>query len=1001
MKDLRIKSFLAVLAAILLLVPLNMGLRKLYDHYSLGQQIEQSERKIGYVEDLFRQMNEDVVGYNEWFDRDAAHNVRFMAVLLKHFVRGGKYSGPRVFDDGVVVEVRDGKVIYPAAMPDHFIEITPEQIREGLEDPYHYVAMVMAYDPEDPDREDVPYDIEHITDEAAYMADHYLMYVSEIADNVYYVDRTEGSEFYGYMHVLVNDEEIVRMAEKTYGGGFLYIDLRDESLPIRNESSYFAGHKSAAELGLTKELLLERPSVASFNGEDYVCVYRDTTAVGSLLWMYAYPVDRIDTGHDMRLLFIMLVMMGILATLIVYVIAVQYFVRDRRLTEGQIKRYMPKKLRSRAVVITVAGSLIVMFVTAMVQSVGVMHSETSSAKDTLHVFFDQLADNEQHKDTATSEEEANWYVYFGQRLSEMIAEYPELASGTVLQQVCDAVEADYIMLFDSEGRETICNRAYTGFRIEEGEDGYLHDFRRLLMGVPYMVQPAGFDRVTGLNRQLIGVSMPQDGETGMHGAMVMALKPETTSRPMAESIASKLFILAEEGTTCFSADGETGRIRYATDPDLTEGNITDYGLKMDSLHNGYMDFGPVKGRYSYIVTEKRDPYIYYYAAEVSRLFRYVPWYSLVMALGFLIIGLILTAILMHGYNEESFKRLSKVGEPSPEGKVIDVVSEDGKTKLIIDPSKRWIRQFSDWFSMMPEEQAGTVARMALCLVFVIYMYMLSVMNRSGDDTYELFEFIMHGDWARGPNLFAFSAILIVFFAAFLVVIVSKRVLQTLSGFLDSKGETVCRLLLNFIQYIMVFAVIYNIFSYLGFPTGTVLASLGLVTLALSLGAQSMVSDILAGIAIVFEGEFQVGDIVVIEGFQGTIQEIGVRTTKIIDPGGDIKIINNNNIKNVVNKARLNSWYAVQLTVPATESLLKIEEILNRELPKIGSRYPEIISGPKYLGVNGLNDRQIVPQTDAMTLIITTECKEKDIRTVKRAVNREIKLLCEREHIPLL
>ena len=183
--------------------------------------------------------------------------------------------------------------------------------------------------------------------------------------------------------------------------------------------------------------------------------------------------------------------------------------------------------------------------------------------------------------------------------------------------------------------------------------------------------------------------------------------------------------------------------------------------------------------------------------------------------------------------------------------------------------------------------------------------------------------------------------------------------------------------------------------------GTVLASLGLVTLALSLGAQNMVSDILAGVAIVFEGEFQVGDIVVIDDFQGTIQEIGVRTTKIIDTGGNIKIVNNNNIKNVVNKTRMNSWYWIELVVPASEPLLRIEEILKRELPKIGAKYDQIISGPNYSGVNGINDRNIIPRQNTVTLLIVAECKEIDYRAVRRIVNRELKLLCERENIPLL
>ena len=1001
MKDLTKKTIIAILATVIMLVLLGLGIGQLNNKLFLSDQHERSERKIDFAADMLTQMGADLQKYNEWYDENASHNVNFMAAMLQRFVAGDAYTGPRVFDDGVVVEIRDGEVVYPAAMPEHFVEISEEQIREGLADKYNYVGMGRVYDPETWDQEDTPYDIEHVTDEADYMSKHYLMYVSAISDNVFYVDRTPGTEFYEYMGVLGDSDAAMQTAEKTYGGGFLYIDLREDSLPIRNESTYFKGCKSAAELGITKEMLQERPEVAHFNGQDYVCVYRDSSAVGILMWLYAYPIDDVDSGRNTRILFIVLIMLMNAAVLIVYVSSVQFFVRDNQLTESQEKRYPPERLRSRAIAGAILGAAVVFLMTTVIQAVGALHAETISGKDSLSALFGQLMENEQYKDELTAREEEEWYTYFGERMAKMISEYPDLGSRSGLQKLCDALDVDYIMLFDSNGRMTSCNRDYTGFAIEKKEGGYLNGFARLLNGVPYIVQTPGYDQLTGLTRQLIGVTMPKEEDTGMHGALIMAVDPGMTQHGGANETDNRLAILTDDGTICFSANEETGEIGYSSNAALVGGNVTDYGLEKDSLKNGYMDFAMVNGRYSYILTEKRDSSVYYYVAEAARVFRHLFLYAFTAAAGFLVTAMILIMILMRGYTQKEFERLSEVGDPPQDGDVIDVLSEDGRTRLTIDPSRRWMRKISDWLNMLPEQQAGIVARMALCLIFVFYLLMMYFTNLSGDDAYELFNYILHGDWMRGPNLFSFCAIGIVCLGAFLFLIISRRVLETLSRFLDSKGETICRLLLNFIQYIMVFVVLYNVFSYLGFPTGTVLASLGLVTLALSLGAQNMVSDILAGVAIVFEGEFQVGDIVVIDDFQGTIQEIGVRTTKIIDTGGNIKIVNNNNIKNVVNKTRMNSWYWIELVVPASEPLLRIEEILKRELPKIGAKYDQIISGPNYSGVNGINDRNIIPRQNTVTLLIVAECKEIDYRAVRRIVNRELKLLCERENIPLL
>ena len=78
---------------------------------------------------------------------------------------------------------------------------------------------------------------------------------------------------------------------------------------------------------------------------------------------------------------------------------------------------------------------------------------------------------------------------------------------------------------------------------------------------------------------------------------------------------------------------------------------------------------------------------------------------------------------------------------------------------------------------------------------------------------------------------------------------------------------------------------------------------GVLALIIGLGSQSLVADILAGIFIVFEGEFQVGDIVIIDGWRGEVKEIGIRTTKLVDVGGNIKIVNNSEIKTIINQTQ--------------------------------------------------------------------------------------------------
>ena len=122
------------------------------------------------------------------------------------------------------------------------------------------------------------------------------------------------------------------------------------------------------------------------------------------------------------------------------------------------------------------------------------------------------------------------------------------------------------------------------------------------------------------------------------------------------------------------------------------------------------------------------------------------------------------------------------------------------------------------------------------------------------------------------------------------------------GFAHSnRAVTIVKLLESFIKWVIAIVAIMMVLHAWGVDTATLLASAGILTLIIGLGAESLVADILSGIFMVFEGEFQVGDIVIINDWRGTVQEIGIRTTKIVDAGGNINIVNNSEITMVINQ----------------------------------------------------------------------------------------------------
>src|SRR5699024_3524145 len=145
-----------------------------------------------------------------------------------------------------------------------------------------------------------------------------------------------------------------------------------------------------------------------------------------------------------------------------------------------------------------------------------------------------------------------------------------------------------------------------------------------------------------------------------------------------------------------------------------------------------------------------------------------------------------------------------------------------------------------------------------------------------------------GGWEKGVNIFAVTASIMIIAVVMTGTEIVKRILKLLASVFGARGETVCRLISSFIKYVAIVAMLYYCFALFGVDTATLLASAGILSIAISLGAKDMVGDILAGLFIIFEGEFRVGDIVMIGDWRGTVLEIGVRTTKIQDGSKNIK-----------------------------------------------------------------------------------------------------------------
>ena len=282
----------------------------------------------------------------------------------------------------------------------------------------------------------------------------------------------------------------------------------------------------------------------------------------------------------------------------------------------------------------------------------------------------------------------------------------------------------------------------------------------------------------------------------------------------------------------------------------------------------------------------------------------------------------------------------------------------------------------------------------LILSISILSTVIDYYKRSGNTNGEfVLDYILSGTWNRGINLFALTAMIILLCGMSLLMFFVRFVLSTVGSMMSPRGQTICKLIANMIGYLSIILYLYYALSYLGVNTNAILASVGVLSLGLTMGARDLISDILSGISLIFEGEYQMGDIVSIDGYRGMVQEVGVRTTKLEGRGGNIKTIRNSDVKNVINHTKLNSWVPVTIKVDVNYPLGDVEEIIAKTLPRIGESCKEIISGPYYKGVLSV-------ELGFAVLSIIAECREKDFHYVERTLMRDVLIALREKNVPV-
>ena len=226
----------------------------------------------------------------------------------------------------------------------------------------------------------------------------------------------------------------------------------------------------------------------------------------------------------------------------------------------------------------------------------------------------------------------------------------------------------------------------------------------------------------------------------------------------------------------------------------------------------------------------------------------------------------------------------------------------------------------------------------------------------------------------------------------IVINYAIKLLTKLCFGLTDKGKTLANVFASLLKWVVIIAIVLIILSVWGVNTATLVTGAGILALVVGLGAQSLIADILAGIFMVLEGEYVVGDIVIIDNWRGKIVSIGIRTTQLEDVGGNVRIINNSEIRSVTNQTKHQSVANCSISIASDQNLENVENIIKSALAEVKQKIPAITEDIVYKGVSNITEISI-------WLLFSAKCYEEDLYQVQRDLNRELKLVLDKNNIP--
>lgn len=238
---------------------------------------------------------------------------------------------------------------------------------------------------------------------------------------------------------------------------------------------------------------------------------------------------------------------------------------------------------------------------------------------------------------------------------------------------------------------------------------------------------------------------------------------------------------------------------------------------------------------------------------------------------------------------------------------------------------------------------------------------------------------------------------IIIIASVIIYLIAKamisKIFKSKPKYLNNRYKTIISLVRNIVKSFIVVVSGTMVLDHFGVDTKSIVTSLGIIGIVTGLALQDLLKDFVAGVSIVVENQYALGDIVTIDGFKGVVTLFNLKTTRIKAWTGEEKIIANHLITTVINHTHNNSIAVVDVSVAYEEDVEKIEKVLKKLCDSMKNKVSNLKGDIQVLGIEDLAESAVVFRT-------TAEVKAGEQYVAQREIRKLIKQEFDKQNISI-